>query len=165
MKRIFLTLAVITLASCQAQEKQFTKEALKEKLISLEGDESDFGSIIKRHEGKTILIEIWASWCGDCVKAMPLVKQTQAGNPDVEYIFISMDKSVDKWKEGITKHALEGVHYWAPSGQKGAFGKAIDLDWIPRYIIVDKKGKVALYRAVETDFKKINAILKEKTKA
>jgi thiol-disulfide isomerase/thioredoxin len=164
MKKIFLTLAVIAIGSCQAQEKQFTKEALTQKLISLEGDESNFGSIVKRYEGKTILIEVWASWCGDCVKAMPLVKQTQADNPNVQYVFISMDKTADKWKEGITKHKLEGVHYWAPDGMKGAFGKSIDLDWIPRYIIIDKNGKVVLYRAVETDFAKINAILKDKSK-
>ena len=45
-------------------------------------------------------------------------------------------------------------------GMKGVFGKAIDLDWIPRYIIVDKTGKIVLYRAIETDFDKINETLK-----
>lgn len=44
---------------------------------------------------------------------------------------------------------------------KGKFGKAIDLDWIPRYIVIDKKGKIAIYRAIETDFDKINATLKK----
>jgi hypothetical protein len=44
---------------------------------------------------------------------------------------------------------------------KGAFAKAIDLDWIPRYIIIDKTGKIVLYRAIETDFEKINTILKD----
>jgi hypothetical protein len=34
----------------------------------------------------------------------------------------------------------------------------IDLDWIPRYIIVDKTGKI-VYRAIETDFDKINETL------
>jgi hypothetical protein len=31
--------------------------------------------------------------------------------------------------------------------------------WIPRYIIVDKTGKIVLYRAIETDFDKINETL------
>jgi hypothetical protein len=43
--------------------------------------------------------------------------------------------------------------------QQGVFGSAIDLDWIPRYIIVDKTGKIVLYRAIETDFDKINETL------
>lgn len=44
---------------------------------------------------------------------------------------------------------------------KGEFGKSIDLDWIPRYIILDKEGKIITYRAIETDFDEINATLKE----
>ena len=43
---------------------------------------------------------------------------------------------------------------------KGVFGKAIDLDWIPRYIIIDKKGKIVRYRAIETDFAAIDETLK-----
>ena len=49
-------------------------------------------------------------------------------------------------------------------GMKGVFGKAIDLDWIPRYIIIDKTGKIVLYRAIETDFDKINSVVKELNK-
>jgi hypothetical protein len=68
---------------------------------------------------------------------------------------------MDKWKEGIAKHQLAGNHYWIDDkdGMKGSFGKSIDLDWIPRYIVVDKSGKVLLYRAIETDFDKINNTL------
>jgi hypothetical protein len=91
---------------------------------------------------------------------MPKFKEVQAANPDVEYLFLSMDRAEDKWKAGIEKHELKGGHYWAVEGMKGAFAKAIDLDWIPRYIIVDKNGNVVLYRAIETDFDKINNVLK-----
>ena len=44
---------------------------------------------------------------------------------------------------------------------KGALGKALDVDWIPRYIVIDKNGKIVLYRAIETDFEKINNVLKK----
>jgi hypothetical protein len=47
---------------------------------------------------------------------------------------------------------------------EGVFAKAINLDWIPRYIIVDKTGKVVLYRAIETDFEKINSVLEDLNK-
>jgi hypothetical protein len=42
--------------------------------------------------------------------------------------------------------------------QQGVFGSAIDLDWF-QDIIVDKTGKIVLYRAIETDFDKINETL------
>lgn len=44
---------------------------------------------------------------------------------------------------------------------KGSFGKSIDLDWIPRYIIVNKKSKISLYKAIETDFDLIQKTLNE----
>jgi hypothetical protein len=91
---------------------------------------------------------------------MPKIKELQAINPTVSYVFVSMDKTADKWKEGIAKHELKGDHYMANDGMKGTFGKAIDLDWIPRYMIIDKTGKIVLYRAIETDFDKINSTLK-----
>jgi hypothetical protein len=91
---------------------------------------------------------------------MPKVKEMQAANPNVDYVFISMDKAFDKWQEGIEKHELNGDHYWVIDGMKGEFGQSIDLDWIPRYIIIDSKGKIQIYRAIETDFDKINETLK-----
>ena len=163
--RKIATLLVIVLASISctnAQQKQFSKKALSEKLTNTEGKDVSFADILNKYKGKKVVMEVWASWCGDCVKAMPKVKELQANNPDVVYLFVSMDKAFDKWKAGIEKHELKGEHYWCndPEGMKGAFGKAIDLDWIPRYIIIDATGQVILYRAIETDFELINTTLK-----
>jgi len=157
---VFLIALVAVFAFNVMQNETFTKEALSKKLITPENKEITFKDILKKHQGRVTVIEVWASWCGDCVKAMPKVKDMQANNPNVDYVFISMDKAFDKWQDGIAKHELKGDHYWATDGMKGEFGKSINLDWIPRYIIVDAKGKVQLYRAIETDFEKINTTLK-----
>jgi len=160
MKKILLLLLAIINFSCShAQKDSFSKEVLSEKLLALEGKQVAFKDILKKHKGNTLLIEVWASWCGDCVKAMPKIKELQTNNPQVDYVFISMDKTADKWKEGIEKHEIKGDHYMANDQMKGVFGKSIDLDWIPRYIIIDKTGKIVLYRAIETDFEKINNTL------
>lgn len=160
MKKILILLWIFTNFSCsQAQKNTFSNEALSETLLTFAGEQIAFGDILKSHIGKTVVIEIWASWCGDCVKAMPKVKELQANNPNVDYVFISMDKTADKWKLGIEKHQIKGEHFMANDQMKGVFGKAIDLDWIPRYIIVDKTGKILIYRAIETDFEKINNTL------
>lgn len=165
MKKIaaLVTLFIASISCSNAQPKTFTAEALAGKLTDVNGTQITLESVIKKHEGKTLLIEVWASWCSDCVKAMPKVKEIQENNPEVAYVFISMDKSLDKWKEGIEKHTVTGDNYWVndPKGMKGSFGKSIDLDWIPRYIVIDKKGKVVLYRAIESDFEKIETELKK----
>ena len=160
-KVICLFIVVINSLSCSnAQKRDFKKEALDEKIISLDGNSISFQDVLNQCKGKTIVMEVWASWCGDCVKAMPQMKELQANNPDAIYLFLSMDRTIDKWKAGIEKHQLKGNHYWVNGGMKDSFGKALDLDWIPRYIIIDKTGKIVIYRAIETDFEKINTTLK-----
>lgn len=162
MNKILALLITLAFVSCtNAQKTTFSKEALNETLLATDGSQVAFKNILKKHKGRTLVIEVWASWCGDCVKAMPKVKELQANNPDVAYVFISMDKTTDKWKTGIEKHEIKGDHFMANDQMKGVFAKAIDLDWIPRYIIIDKTGKIVLYRAIETDFEKINTTLEE----
>ena len=160
-KTIALFVALASFSCSKAQKKEFSNEALAEKVTAMDGSEVSFQSVVDKYKGKTVVLEFWASWCGDCVKAMPKIKELQQNNPDVVYVFFSCDKTFDKWKEGIEKHELKGDHYLVKEGMKGLFGKSIDLDWIPRYIIIDKKGKIVIYRAIETDFDKINKQLKK----
>lgn len=161
MKKILVSIcAAIATISCIHAQSSFSKVALEEKLLSENDAQVAFKDILAKHQGKTIVIECWASWCGDCVKAMPKVKELQASHPEVDYVFISMDKTAEKWKAGIEKHQIKGEHYMVNDGMKGVFGTAINLDWIPRYIVIDKNGKIVLYRAIETDFEKIKSTLK-----
>jgi thiol-disulfide isomerase/thioredoxin len=165
MKQLIATILVFLtfLSSSCGQKTTFSDTTLNSKLTDIDGEKIDFQEIIDKHKGKTLVIEIWASWCSDCVKAMPKIKELQANNTDVSYLFISMDKDFQKWKSGIEKHQIIGDHYWVndPDLMKGSFGKSIDLDWIPRYIILDKNQKIITYRAIETDFELLNTTLKK----
>lgn len=162
MKKIIALFMIIASVSCSKAQTEFSKESKQYALTNIEGKTELLQDILSKNEGKTIMIEVWASWCSDCVKAMERVKAIQESNPEVVFVFISMDKNIDKWREGIEKHQLKGNHFWVDdkNGMKGEFGQSIDLDWIPRYIIVDKNGKVLIYKAIETDFEKIIKILK-----
>lgn len=161
MKKILclIATALFGISCSNAQDKQFTEEALAQTVKDTEGKAITLESILKKHQGKIIVMEAWASWCGDCVKNMPKLKELQNAHPNVDFVFFSADKTPEAWKVGIEKHNIAGDHYLMEGGMKGNFGKAINLDWIPRYIIVDKKGTVQLYRAIETDHEKVNTLL------
>ena len=119
-------------------------------MLSMDGDEVTFEQILEAHKGKPVLIDIWASWCKDCIAGFPKLKELQAKNTQMDYVFLSLDKEIDRWKNGIEKYALAGDHYYIKAGWKGDFCTSIDLDWIPRYILLDAKGKIKVYRAIET---------------
>ena len=157
MKKIFVlaTMLISTLGCAQKEETSFKKEGLENIMVTTENKPITFAEILKKYEGKTIVIDVWASWCSDCVKGMPKVKELQEKNPEVTFLFISMDKSYESWLKGIEKYEVRGEHYLTTDGMKGVFGKSIDLDWIPRYMVVDKKGKIALYKVIEADDEKL----------
>ena len=163
MKKILATLALgLGLTSCQAQT-EFSKESLTAKLTTIDNKDISFEEILKQNEGKIVVIDVWASWCSDCIKSMPEVKELKAQFPDVAFVNLSCDKTYDAWKTGVEKHEVTGENYLIKDGMKGEFGQSIKLDWIPRFIVLDKKGNIALFRAIEKDFDKIKETI-EKSK-
>src|SRR5690606_9417142 len=84
----------------------------------------------------------------DCIKCFPELKNLQQKYPEAAYVFLSLDRAVDKWKEAIEKYELNGEHYYLNETMKGEFGQSIELDWIPRYIVVDAEGNIALKKAI-----------------
>lgn len=150
---MLLLLGAIVIGSCSSgTPASFKPEAMQQTLQTLQGDPITFEQILGKHKGKTLVVEVWASWCSDCIKAMPDTKALAEKHPDVSFVFLSADKTPEKWREGIGKYELKGEHYWITDGMKGEFGKSIDLDWIPRYIIIGPDQNVVTYRAIEKDF-------------
>jgi len=163
MKKYFLFLTILLcFTNCEAQEtpKVFSEKALAEVFVDVEGSNILFSDILKKYKGKQVFVDVWASWCKDCIVGMPKLKQLQKDNPDTVFLFLSLDKNIASWKHGIEKYKLEGEHYYLKSGWEGDFATFVDLDWIPRYIILDKTGGIALFRAIKIDDKNIKAILK-----
>lgn len=138
----------------------FSEEALNDTFITLDEKEVTFKSILENAEESIILIDVWASWCSDCVGNLPKVAALHQEYQNVTYIFLSLDKNQEAWKKGIEKYNIQGQHYFMKSGWKGAFGSFLKLDWIPRYMVVDKQGNIKLYNAVQADDKKIKNLLK-----
>lgn len=157
MKKIvsIITLALALVACAQPNETEFKKEALENVMLTTSNDKITFQEILKKYEGQTIVVDVWASWCSDCIKGLPKVKALQEKYPEATYLFISMDKTFEAWLAGIEKYEVKGEHYMATDGMKGIFGKSINLDWIPRYMVVDKDGKIALYKVIEADDEKL----------
>ena len=135
----------------QAQQKSFSEAALNEKFLSENNVEISFSEILQQYKGKTVFIDVWASWCKDCIVGMPKVQKLREENPEVVFLFLSLDKEIESWKHGIEKYGVVGENYFIPAGWKGDFCSSIDLDWIPRYMVVNPEGEISLYKAIETN--------------
>jgi hypothetical protein len=90
---------------------------------------------------------------------MPKIKALQKEYKDVTYIFLSLDRTQDAWKNSIKKYNVNGEHYYMQSGWDGPFGEFVDLDWVPRYMIIDAEGSIKLFEAVKVNDKRIKQSL------
>jgi len=161
MKNIILfVLILLSALSCKEKPTQFSKVALEEQFETIDGKLVTFQSILEKHKGKTILLTFWATWCSDCREELPRVKALQQEKTEIDYVFLSIDRSVAKWKQGITQFAIEGDHYFMPLGWDGPFADFIDLDWITRYMVISPQGNIELFEAVKAN----NINLKESLK-
>ncbi|WP_242135079.1 TlpA family protein disulfide reductase [Aestuariivivens marinum] len=164
MKKMnYLLILLISLFSCNVNEspKQFSEAALSDTFTTLQGETIDLKSILETHKGKTILIDIWASWCSDCLVGLPKVKTLQSQYQDVVYIFLSLDRGEAAWKKGIARYQVNGEHYYMASGKKCPFADFVKIDWIPRYMVINKAGNIELFKAVKADDHKLVKALKK----
>lgn len=161
-KNNYLLILLISVFSCNFEvPTQFSEEALNDTFITLEGENIAFKNILETHKGKTIVIDLWATWCRDCIVGMPKVKALQSEFKDVVFVFLSLDKSQKAWKSGIEKYKLSGEHYYMQSGWDGVFGDFINLNWIPRYMVINKAGNIELFKAVKADDDKLIQAIKK----
>lgn len=129
-------------------DKKFSSVTLNKEFDYVAGNKISFKNILEKHKGSPIVIDVWASWCPDCIKGFPELKNLQQKYPNASYVFLSLDKTKDKWTEAIKKYDLKGDHYYLNEKMKDEFGQSIQLDWIPRYILVDAQGNIALKKAI-----------------
>jgi thiol-disulfide isomerase/thioredoxin len=117
---------------------------------TVDGTSLTFGDMLEKHKGKKILIDIWGSWCRDCIIGYPKLEELRntIGDKDIAYVFLSTDKDKDKWKNAITKFNIRGDHYLLDGGWKNPLSNYISLDWVPRYLVLDKRGRIMMPKAI-----------------
>lgn len=110
---------------------------------------------VKPFKGKVVYIDVWATWCGPCLKEfqyLPTLKE-KAHNMDVVYLYISIDRPEErkKWEKTIAYHQLKGYHLLVNE----KLGKSLYTELgnerqilsIPCFVIIDKTGKIVIRHA------------------
>src|ERR1700716_1576068 len=95
--------------------------------------------------GKTVLVNLWATWCVPCRKEMPALDslQTRLGGPNFEVVAINIDtRDPEKPKNFLKDANLTGLAYFTDTKAKvfqdlKNIGKALGM---PTSVLVDGQG-------------------------
>jgi len=92
-------------------------------------------------EGKVVLVNLWATWCGPCRHEMPALDRLQAtlGGDDFEVLAISLDRSgMDLPREFFTENSIE--HLALYNDATARTGVALGVFGMPTTVLLNRQG-------------------------
>ena len=94
--------------------------------------------------GKVVLVDFWAQWCRPCRMENPNIVEAYHNYKDkgFEVYGVSLDRSKDKWLQGIEEDGLSWTHvsdlkYWQSEA-----ARTYNISAIPASFLLDKNGKI-----------------------
>ncbi|MBZ6079367.1 thiol:disulfide interchange protein TlpA [Microvirga puerhi] len=106
----------------------------------------------KDFQGKTVLVNLWATWCVPCRQEMPALDKLQAeqGGADFEVVAVNVDtRNTEKPKAWLQENGIHNLAYYADPGGKvlQTLQKSGHVVGLPTTLIVGSSGcEVALLK-------------------
>jgi len=95
-----------------------------------------------RFKGKTVFLNIWATWCGPCVGEMPsiaqLAQEPRLRAKNIEFVCVSTDESSD-----VVRRFLEGRNWSMTFLRAERLPPVFSTDGIPATFLIGADGRIA----------------------
>lgn len=101
--------------------------------------------IIDENKDKIIILDFWFTACGACLrdfKSMKSFKKDLALELDVQFVYLCYSSKEKDWKYVSKEFDLKGPNYLLTQEQFLYFQELFTISAAPRYILINKAGKV-----------------------
>ena len=88
-------------------------------------------------KGKVIYVDLWATWCGPCLKEAPFYEElaTKYNSDEIVFLPISTDKNSEVWLKYLESNPKQLKQYHSVDGK---LQEEWILQFIPRFLLIDK---------------------------
>jgi thiol-disulfide isomerase/thioredoxin len=105
-------------------------------LTSLDGKTTS----LKSFQGRAVLLDFWATWCGPCVESLPSVVRLYSEAAKYGLILLSIDEDDDAKK--AADFLSRNKESWANFHDDGEIVRLFPNEGIPHFVLIDAAGKV-----------------------
>jgi thiol-disulfide isomerase/thioredoxin len=130
-------------------------------LIGVDNKHETWETLMHKWKGKKIYVDFWASWCGPCIGELPYSKKLKTEFKDVVFIYLALNDKDEAWRKAIKKHDVVANSYLITNSKSSKFITTHKIETIPRYMILDKSGKITNPDAPRPSSKNIKQVLNE----
>jgi peroxiredoxin len=141
-------------------------EMEKETVTLQMADADAIKALVKNDSGKLRLINVWATWCGPCLRELPefVTMDRMYRNGSFEVVTISADDldKKDKVLTDLQERKVACRNYLFSGKDKDALGTAIDADWpggFPYTLLIAPGGKIIQRQMGEIDEMKLKTAI------
>jgi thiol-disulfide isomerase/thioredoxin len=90
-------------------------------------------------DGRPVILNLWASWCGPCREEMPALDAVAAGNPEIFLIGVAVDDEAS----AARRFADEvGVTYATAIDEDNTVGARYPSPGLPATFFIDENGQI-----------------------
>lgn len=103
------------------------------------------------YRGKTVFINLWATWCPPCRAEMPHIEDMYTKVKDtenLEFLMIALDKEAEKSKKFIDDKGFTFPVVHASYG----LNNSLQSESIPTTLVVNPKGEIIFYQEGMSNF-------------
>ncbi len=108
-------------------------------------------ALLKKHRGKTIYVDFWASWCAPCRASMEAAAKLRKeyAEKNVVFVYLSMDSNFSAWQKAVASDLSANYmySYLVVNPKQAKFIKDNQIKSIPRYLLYDKQGRLVYNNA------------------